>query len=189
MKSMHADDPQRAKLAEATEIASAIATCEKDPMTKRMIIFASLQKTMEGFPVGLHSFFLIPFPFFFFFFSLLPLQMWWVCWGCLCERGVRLTGMSYLIFLFTYCPPSCLTWPQIYRRVSSTTTETFMILLIPRISLHHYSLAIPPQPTLTTPASISPLLLLTLPSTPTIILPPPTRRPFTAHSFCSPIHF
>jgi hypothetical protein len=52
MKSMSMEDPQRAKLAEATEIASAIATCEKDPMTKRMIIFSGLQRTMEGFPVS-----------------------------------------------------------------------------------------------------------------------------------------
>ena len=52
VKSMAMADPQRAKLVEATEIASAIATCEKDDNTKRMIVMSGLARVMDGFPVS-----------------------------------------------------------------------------------------------------------------------------------------
>ena len=52
VKSMAMTDPQRAKLVEATEIASAIATCEKDDNTKRMIVMSGLARVMDGFPVS-----------------------------------------------------------------------------------------------------------------------------------------
>lgn len=52
VKSMAMSDPQRAKLVEATEIASAIASCEKDDNTKRMIVMSGLARVMEGFPVS-----------------------------------------------------------------------------------------------------------------------------------------
>lgn len=57
VKSMDMSDSQRQKLVEATEIASAIATCEKDDNTKRMIVMSGLARVMEGFPVSLSSFF------------------------------------------------------------------------------------------------------------------------------------
>ncbi|KAJ7638992.1 hypothetical protein FB45DRAFT_904439 [Roridomyces roridus] len=55
MKHMAPDDPQRAKLAEADELASKIALAEPDEETKRAGIFYCLSSTIEGFPPDLFS--------------------------------------------------------------------------------------------------------------------------------------
>jgi hypothetical protein len=52
VKSMALSDPQRSKLLEATEIASAIATSEKDDNTKRMIVMSTLSSMTTDFPVS-----------------------------------------------------------------------------------------------------------------------------------------
>ncbi|KAH6915122.1 hypothetical protein BKA70DRAFT_566736 [Coprinopsis sp. MPI-PUGE-AT-0042] len=56
LKHMSPDDPQRAKLIEADEIASKIAQAEADEQTKRAAIFYCLSTTVEGFPPDLFSF-------------------------------------------------------------------------------------------------------------------------------------
>jgi hypothetical protein len=55
MKYMAPDDPQRAKLAEAEEIASKIALAETDEQTKRAAIMYCLSASVDGFPPGLIS--------------------------------------------------------------------------------------------------------------------------------------
>ncbi|KAF9569107.1 hypothetical protein CPC08DRAFT_289376 [Agrocybe pediades] len=55
LKHMSPDDPQRAKLAEADEIASKIAQAETDEQTKRAAIFYCLIATIDGFPPELFS--------------------------------------------------------------------------------------------------------------------------------------
>ena len=55
LKHMSADDPQRAKLIEADEIASKIAQAEADEQTKRAAIFYCLIATIDGFPPELFS--------------------------------------------------------------------------------------------------------------------------------------
>ncbi|CDZ96192.1 Dbl homology (DH) domain [Phaffia rhodozyma] len=53
IKHMSLSDPQRQKLVEATDIATAVATCEKDPHTKRMMVMMALSKSVDGFPAEL----------------------------------------------------------------------------------------------------------------------------------------
>jgi hypothetical protein len=55
LKHMAPDDPQRAKLVEADEIASKIALAEADEETKRAAIFYCLSSSIEGFPPELFS--------------------------------------------------------------------------------------------------------------------------------------
>ncbi|KAH9482553.1 Rho guanine nucleotide exchange factor gef2 [Psilocybe cubensis] len=55
LKHMSPDDPQRAKIIEADEIASKIAQAEADEQTKRAAIFYCLIATIEGFPPDLFS--------------------------------------------------------------------------------------------------------------------------------------
>ncbi|KAJ7684015.1 hypothetical protein B0H17DRAFT_985586 [Mycena rosella] len=55
MKHMAPSDPQRAKLAEADELASKIALAEPDEETKRAAVFYCLSATIEGFPPDLFS--------------------------------------------------------------------------------------------------------------------------------------
>ncbi|KAH7887610.1 hypothetical protein F5I97DRAFT_1861578 [Phlebopus sp. FC_14] len=55
VKLMAPDDPQRALLIEADEIASKIALAETDEQTKRAAVMYSLSATIEGFPAGLIS--------------------------------------------------------------------------------------------------------------------------------------
>ncbi|KAI0309685.1 hypothetical protein OF83DRAFT_1273034, partial [Amylostereum chailletii] len=55
MKRMSPGDPQRAKLAEADEIASKIALAETDEDTRRASIMHCIAATVEGFPPGLYS--------------------------------------------------------------------------------------------------------------------------------------
>ncbi|KAK7060488.1 hypothetical protein VNI00_001253 [Paramarasmius palmivorus] len=55
IKHMAPDDPQRAKLVEADEIASKIALAEADEQTQRAAIFYCLIATIEGFPPDLFS--------------------------------------------------------------------------------------------------------------------------------------
>ena len=52
---MDPDDPQRAKILEADEIASKIAQAETDEQTKRAAIFYCLSATIDGFPPDLFS--------------------------------------------------------------------------------------------------------------------------------------
>ncbi|KAJ7682631.1 hypothetical protein DFH06DRAFT_1161696 [Mycena polygramma] len=55
IKHMAPDDPQRAKLMEADELASKIALAEPDEETKRAAIFYCLSATIDGFPPDLFS--------------------------------------------------------------------------------------------------------------------------------------
>uniref|UniRef100_A0A0W0EZG9 DH domain-containing protein n=1 Tax=Moniliophthora roreri TaxID=221103 RepID=A0A0W0EZG9_MONRR len=55
IKHMAQEDPQRAKLVEADEIASKIALAEADEQTQRAAIFYCLSATIEGFPPDLFS--------------------------------------------------------------------------------------------------------------------------------------
>jgi len=55
IKHMAQDDPQRAKLIEADEIASRIAQAEADEQTQRAAIFHCLVASIEGFPPELIS--------------------------------------------------------------------------------------------------------------------------------------
>ncbi|KAF8165546.1 hypothetical protein B0H34DRAFT_689520 [Crassisporium funariophilum] len=55
LKHMSPDDPQRAKIIEADEIASKIAQAETDEQTKRAAIFYCLSATIDGFPPELFS--------------------------------------------------------------------------------------------------------------------------------------
>ncbi|KAF8195715.1 hypothetical protein K438DRAFT_1906377 [Mycena galopus ATCC 62051] len=55
IKHMAPDDPQRAKLIEADELASKIALAEPDEETKRAAIFYCLSATIDGFPPDLFS--------------------------------------------------------------------------------------------------------------------------------------
>lgn len=55
IKHMSPDDPQRAKIVEADEIASKIALAEADEQTKRAAIFYCLSATIDGFPPDLFS--------------------------------------------------------------------------------------------------------------------------------------
>jgi len=55
LKHMSPDDPQRAKIIEADEIASRIAQAETDEQTKRASIFYCLIASIEGFPPELFS--------------------------------------------------------------------------------------------------------------------------------------
>ena len=55
LKHMAPDDPQRAKLVEADEIASKIALAEADEETKRAAIFYCLSASIDGFPPELFS--------------------------------------------------------------------------------------------------------------------------------------
>ncbi|KAF4602112.1 hypothetical protein EYR40_005316 [Pleurotus pulmonarius] len=55
IKHMAEDDPQRAKLIEADEIASKIAQAEADEQTKRAAIMYCLSASVDGFPPGLFS--------------------------------------------------------------------------------------------------------------------------------------
>ncbi|KAG2156207.1 hypothetical protein DEU56DRAFT_766033 [Suillus clintonianus] len=55
IKYMAPDDPQRARLVEADEIASKIALAETDEQTKRAAIMHCLNATVDGFPPGLIS--------------------------------------------------------------------------------------------------------------------------------------
>ncbi|KAG1752636.1 uncharacterized protein EDB91DRAFT_1103601 [Suillus paluster] len=55
IKYMAPEDPQRAKLVEADEIASKIALAETDEQTKRAAIMHCLNATVDGFPPGLIS--------------------------------------------------------------------------------------------------------------------------------------
>ncbi|TFK22329.1 hypothetical protein FA15DRAFT_522036 [Coprinopsis marcescibilis] len=55
LKIMAPDDPQRAKLTEADEIASKIAQAEIDDETKRASIHFCLSTSIDGFPPGLFS--------------------------------------------------------------------------------------------------------------------------------------
>lgn len=55
IKHMAADDPQRAKLLEADEIASKIALAEADEQTKRATIFFCLSSSIQEFPPDLFS--------------------------------------------------------------------------------------------------------------------------------------
>lgn len=48
-------DPQREQLETAIKAARAIAACEKEESTKRMIVMTGIQQNMEGFPVSLLS--------------------------------------------------------------------------------------------------------------------------------------
>ncbi|KAF5364100.1 hypothetical protein D9756_000374 [Leucocoprinus leucothites] len=55
LKHMAPDDPQRAKIIEADEIASKIALAEADEQTKRAAVFYCLTATIDGFPPDLFS--------------------------------------------------------------------------------------------------------------------------------------
>lgn len=55
IKLMGPDDPQRAKLIEADEIASKIALAETDDQTRRAAVLYCLSATIDGFPAGLIS--------------------------------------------------------------------------------------------------------------------------------------
>lgn len=55
VKLMGPDDPQRALLTEADEIASKIAQAETDEQTRRAAVMYSLSATIDGFPAGLIS--------------------------------------------------------------------------------------------------------------------------------------
>lgn len=55
LKHMAPDDPQRAKVIEADEIASKIALAETDEQTKRAAVFYCLIATIDGFPPDLFS--------------------------------------------------------------------------------------------------------------------------------------
>jgi hypothetical protein len=55
IKQMAPNDPQRAKLVEADELASKIALAEPDEETKRAAIFYCLSATIDGFPPDLFS--------------------------------------------------------------------------------------------------------------------------------------
>ncbi|KIO31118.1 hypothetical protein M407DRAFT_19999, partial [Tulasnella calospora MUT 4182] len=55
IKHMAADDPQRAKLIEADELASKIALAETDEQTKRATVMYCLERSIEGFPPNLIS--------------------------------------------------------------------------------------------------------------------------------------
>ncbi|KAI6047452.1 hypothetical protein EDC04DRAFT_2864519 [Pisolithus marmoratus] len=55
VKLMGLDDPQRALLIEADEIASKIALAETDEQTQRAAVMYSLSATIDGFPAGLIS--------------------------------------------------------------------------------------------------------------------------------------
>ncbi|KAF7332014.1 DH domain-containing protein [Mycena kentingensis (nom. inval.)] len=55
IKHMSSDDPQRAKLIEADELASKIALAEPDEETKRAAIFFCLSTSIDGFPPDLFS--------------------------------------------------------------------------------------------------------------------------------------
>ena len=55
IKRMTSDDPQRAKLIEADDIASRIALAELDDETKRGQVMYTLSSTVEGFPPALIS--------------------------------------------------------------------------------------------------------------------------------------
>ncbi|KAJ6539507.1 hypothetical protein B0H19DRAFT_1179379 [Mycena capillaripes] len=55
IKHMAPNDPQRAKLVEADELASKIALAEPDEETKRAAIFYCLSATIDGFPPDLFS--------------------------------------------------------------------------------------------------------------------------------------
>jgi protein ECT2 len=55
IKLMAPNDPQRAKLIEADEIASKIAQAEADEETKRAAIMYCLSATVDGFPANLIS--------------------------------------------------------------------------------------------------------------------------------------
>jgi hypothetical protein len=52
---MAPEDPQRAKIIEADEIASIIALAEADEQTKRAAVFYCLTATIDGFPPDLFS--------------------------------------------------------------------------------------------------------------------------------------
>jgi hypothetical protein len=52
---MAPDDPQRAKIVEADEIASKIALAEADEQTKRAAVFYCLTATIDSFPPDLFS--------------------------------------------------------------------------------------------------------------------------------------
>ena len=55
IKRLPPGDPQRAKLAEAVEIASKIAQAEVDEETRRASVMFCLRTTIDGFPPGLIS--------------------------------------------------------------------------------------------------------------------------------------
>lgn len=55
LKHMAPEDPQRAKIVEADEIASIIALAEADEQTKRAAVFYCLTATIDGFPPDLFS--------------------------------------------------------------------------------------------------------------------------------------
>lgn len=55
LKHMAPEDPQRAKIIEADEIASKIALAEADEQTKRAAVFYCLTATIDGFPPDLFS--------------------------------------------------------------------------------------------------------------------------------------
>lgn len=55
IKHMAAEDPQRAKLIEADELASKIALAETDEQTKRATLMYCLERSIEGFPPNLIS--------------------------------------------------------------------------------------------------------------------------------------
>jgi hypothetical protein len=55
LKHIPPDDPQRAKIIEADEIASKIAQAEADEQTKRAAIFYCLIASIDGFPPELFS--------------------------------------------------------------------------------------------------------------------------------------
>lgn len=55
VKLMGPDDAQRAKLIEASEVASKIAMAETDDHTRRAAVMYCLSATIEGFPAGLIS--------------------------------------------------------------------------------------------------------------------------------------
>lgn len=55
LKHMSPDNPQRAKIIEADEIAGKIAQAETDEQTKRAAIFYCLSASIEGFPPELFS--------------------------------------------------------------------------------------------------------------------------------------
>jgi len=51
VKYMPVEDPQRAKLLEAAQIAQKIAKCEIDDLTRRAAVMHCLGRTIDGFPV------------------------------------------------------------------------------------------------------------------------------------------
>jgi protein ECT2 len=55
MKFLAPDDPQRAKLVEAHNLASEIARAETDDYTKRATVMYCLVTTIDGFPADLYS--------------------------------------------------------------------------------------------------------------------------------------